>query len=88
MFSFFRRRKAPPQGCSIYIMGHLYTRINDDVVCIPPDRKHFFCGEEHTAPNGVPITQIACSLAAIEGRIHIRLGTAVGRSSPPYIGLN
>lgn len=88
MFSFFRRRKAPPQGCSIYIMGHLYTRINDDVVCILPDRVRFTCGDDHVAPNGVPITQIACSLAAIEGLVHIRLGTAVNRSSPSCIGLN
>ena len=88
MFSFFRRRKAPPQGCSIYINGHLYARVDDDIICIMPDRVRFTCGDDHVAPNGVSIAQIACSLAAIEGIIHIRLGTALHRSNPSYIGLN
>jgi hypothetical protein len=88
MFSFFRRRKAPPQGCSIYINGHLYARVGDDIICIMPDRVRFTCGDDHVAPNGVSITQIACSLAAIEGLVHIRLGTAVGRFDRSRIGLN
>lgn len=81
MLSFFRRRaearrKIKQTLAVIHVHGNSYFRHEDDIVCYRSNENKFTaCTLDHVAPNGVSIQQIACALAAIEGRIQVRLGT-------------